>query len=57
MTILFLFLAGIIPLVPLLGARTFKHRHDVGKMKICYILFAMQIVLSTGYIVIWFHRF
>lgn len=50
MTILLLLYAGAIPLVPLIGAEIFKRRKDVRRRNVCYVLFAMQLLLSISYI-------
>lgn len=53
MTAVFIFCAGIIPLVPLLGAEIFQRRKDRARQRICIALFLAQLVLSIYYILIW----
>ena len=51
MLILLLLYAGIIPLVPLIGAEIFKRREDISRRNVCYLLFALQLLLSISYVV------
>ncbi|MDL2217535.1 hypothetical protein LJC27_02640 [Christensenellaceae bacterium OttesenSCG-928-M15] len=53
LTAAFLFCAGIIPLVPLVGAGIFKKRKDKLRRNVCYGLFALQLALSATYITVW----
>ncbi|MCR5808378.1 MAG: hypothetical protein K6G56_02325 [Clostridiales bacterium] len=46
--ILFVIYAALIPLVPLWGARYYSKKEDASKKTICYVLFAVQIMLSFG---------
>ena len=52
-TICFVLYAGLIPAVPLIGAKRFKRQSDHRRSKICYILFAAQVVISLIYIILW----
>ena len=52
-TIAFIFCAGIIPLVPLIGAGIFKRRKDKVRRNVCCGLFALQLLLSIRYVVVW----
>jgi len=56
MTTLLLLYAGLIPVVPLLGAEIFKRRSDNLRRNVCYILFVMQLLLSISYVFTWFSR-
>ncbi|HOR13053.1 MAG TPA: hypothetical protein PKX46_03930 [Clostridia bacterium] len=51
---LFIFCAGIIPLVPLIGAEIFSRRKDKIRRNVCIGLFALQLMLSFAYVRIWF---
>ncbi len=53
MTAAFIFCAGIIPLVPLLGAQSYHRKKNKVKRNICYGLFVMQLILSTLYVIAW----
>lgn len=53
MTAAFVFCAGLIPLVPLIGANVFKRRKDNLRRNVCYALFAIQLLLSIFYIISW----
>jgi len=53
MTAVFIFWAGIIPLVPLLGIEHFKRRKDPARKIICLVLFILQLILSLSYIFVW----
>ena len=53
MTIAFLLWAGIIPLVPLLGADVYRRRGDRVKRNVCWGLFALQLMLSLLYALVW----
>ena len=52
-TAAFIFCAGIIPLVPLIGAELFKKRKDRPRRNVCLGLFVLQALLSTAYIIGW----
>lgn len=52
-TAAFIFCAGIIPLVPLLGAQSYHRKKNKVKRNICYGLFVMQLILSTLYVIAW----
>jgi len=52
-TAAFIFCAGIIPLVPLIGVRIYKRRKDKVRRNVCYGLFALQLLLSIQYIIVW----
>lgn len=54
MHILFIAWAGLIPLVPLIGAETFKKRGDSKGKLACYVLFGIQLLLSLSYITVYF---
>lgn len=56
MTTLLILYAGIIPVVPLIGAEIFKRRSDDLRRNVCYILFVMQLLLSAAYVFTWFSR-
>ncbi|HMM31883.1 MAG TPA: hypothetical protein PKB13_08925 [Clostridia bacterium] len=56
-TAAFIFCAGIIPLVPLLGAGIFKRRKDKVRKNVCYGLFSLQLLLSIQYILVWFRDY
>lgn len=56
MKILLLLYAGIIPLVPLMGAEIFKRRKDIPRRNVCYVLFALQLMLSISYAVDYLSR-
>lgn len=43
--------AGIIPVVPLIGAEIFKRRADALRRNVCYGLFGLQLLLSIAAIV------
>ena len=53
MTAVFIFWAGMIPLVPLLGVQHFRRRKDHTRKIVCIILFLMQLLLSVYYILIY----
>jgi len=53
MTVAFLLWAGIIPLVPLLGADVYRRRGDRVKRNVCWGLFALQLMLSLLYALVW----
>ncbi|MBQ3109005.1 MAG: hypothetical protein IJC67_05255 [Clostridia bacterium] len=53
MTAAFIFCAGIIPLVPLLGMEHFKRQKDRARKNVCLALFVLQLILSIWYILIW----
>lgn len=48
MTLILLLYAGAIPLVPLIGAEIFKRRKDTFRRNVCYVLFVLQMLFSTG---------
>ncbi len=52
-TIAFVFCAGMIPAVPLIGAGICKKRKDPIRRNICYGLFALQLLLSAAYVIVW----
>ncbi len=54
MTALLIFCAGIIPLVPLIGADIFSRRKDKVKRNVCIGIFALQLMLSGAYVAAWF---
>ncbi len=54
MHILFIAWAGLIPVVPLIGAEVFKKRKDTKGKLACYILFGLQLLLSIAYITVYF---
>ncbi len=56
MKMLLLLYAGIIPLVPLIGAEIFKRRKDIPRRNVCYVLFALQLMLSISYAVDYLSR-
>lgn len=56
-TAAFIFCAGIIPLVPLFGAGIYKRRKDKLRRNVCYGLFALQLLLSIQYILVWFRDY
>ncbi|MEN6470834.1 MAG: hypothetical protein ABFC62_05130 [Clostridiaceae bacterium] len=56
-TAAFIFCAGIIPLVPLVGAGIFKRRKDKLRRNICYGLFGLQLLLSIQYVLVWFRDY
>ncbi|MEA4970394.1 MAG: hypothetical protein VB051_07690 [Candidatus Pelethousia sp.] len=51
MNIAFMLYAGIIPVVPLIGAEIFKRRADTPRRNVCYGLFGLQLLLSIAAIV------
>lgn len=53
MTEAFMFCAGLIPVVPLYGAELFHQRKDKPRRNICIALFALQLLLSIGYVAAW----
>jgi len=56
MLTLLLLYAGLIPLVPLIGAEIFKRRKDILRRNVCYVLFALQLMLSISYVVDYLSR-
>lgn len=57
MTAAFLFCAGIIPIVPLLGVEIFHRRKDRTRKNVCIGLFVLQLLLSLWYIFIWLNTY
>ncbi len=53
MTAAFIFCAGIIPIVPLIGADIFRRRKDHVRRNVCLGLFLLQLVLSICYVLAW----
>ena len=51
MLILLILYAGIIPLVPLLGAEKYKRRGDRPRRNVCLLLFGLQLILSASYVI------
>ncbi len=56
MLTLLLLYAGAIPLVPLIGAEIFKRREDTSRRNVCYVLFALQLMLSISYVIDYLSR-
>lgn len=56
MTLLMLLYAGMIPVVPLIGAEIFKRRKDIFRRNACYVLFVLQLLFSICCIVEYFSR-
>ena len=54
MDILFVLYVGLIPAVPLFGANIYRRRSDKVRRNVCYGLFALQLLMSTAYIIAWF---
>ena len=54
MDALFVLYAGIIPVVPLIGAGIYKRRKDTVRRNVCYGLFLLQLLLSILYVVVYF---
>lgn len=48
--LLLMIYAGAIPIVPLIGAEIFKRRKDTLRRNVCYVLFALQLLLSISYV-------
>lgn len=46
--ILFTVYAALIPAVPLWGAHYYSKNDNTGRKTLCYILFALQVLLSAG---------
>jgi len=53
MTTLLLLYAGLIPVVPLLGAEIFKRRSDDLRRNVCYGLFLLQLLISIAAALRW----
>ncbi len=53
MTAAFIFCAGIIPAVPLVGVSIFHRRKDKVRKNVCIGLFILQLLLSVLYILAW----
>lgn len=53
MTAAFIFCAGIIPVVPLIGADIFRRRKDNVRRNVCIGLFVLQLILSICYVLAW----
>ncbi len=53
MTAAFIFCAGIIPVVPLIGADIFRRRKDNVRRNVCIGLFVLQLILSILYVLAW----
>jgi len=51
MDALFILYSGLIPVVPLVGAEIYKRRDDKKRRNVCYLLFAVQLLVSIKYIV------
>ena len=47
MKVLFVLYAGLIPLVPLIGVEIYKKRKDSSRKLVCWVLFALQLMIST----------
>lgn len=45
--------AGVIPIVPLIGAEIFKRRADSLRRNVCYGLFGLQLLVSIAAIVMY----
>ena len=56
-TAAFIFCAGIIPLVPLIGAGIYKRRKDKIRRNVCFGLFGLQLLLSIQYVVVWLREY
>lgn len=56
MTALFIFCAGIIPVVPLVGVNIFQKRKDKVRRNVCVGLFVLQLLLSIAYVLAWLRR-
>ena len=52
-TAAFLLWAGLIPVVPLIGADVFRRRKDRVRRNVCWGLFVLQLLLSTLYALAW----
>ncbi len=52
-TAAFIFCAGMIPVVPLVGANIFHKRKDNTRKNVCIGLFVLQLLLSTLYVLAW----
>lgn len=53
MTAAFIFCAGIIPIVPLIGVDIFRRRKDRVRKNVCIGLFVLQLLLSILYVLAW----
>ncbi len=53
MTAAFLFCAGLIPIVPLIGVDIFRRRNDRLRKNVCWGLFVLQLLLSLLYALAW----
>lgn len=53
MTAAFIFCAGIIPVVPLVGVNIFSRRKDKVRKNVCIGLFVLQLLLSILYVLAW----
>lgn len=53
LNIAFMLYAGVIPVVPLIGAEIFKRRADSRRRNVCYGLFGLQLLLSVAAIVMY----
>jgi len=53
MTAAFIFCAGIIPVVPLVGVNIFHRRKDKVRKNVCIGLFVLQLLLSLLYVLTW----
>ncbi len=53
LTAAFIFCAGIIPVVPLVGINIFHRRKDNVRKNVCIGLFVLQLLLSLLYVLSW----
>lgn len=51
MDIAFMLYAGLIPVVPLIGAEIFKRKSDSLRRNVCYGVFALQLLVSISSII------